>query len=366
MTSPEPVFVLFACCVPVRGARRSLIADLERQTYRFIPNGLFEILTEHRGRTLPEIRAAYDHEADDAIDEYFAFLTAREFGFFTDEPERFPPLDLTFDAPERISNAIVDVDAASDHDFAQLCRELDGLGCKALELRLFAPRPLGEIAAMLAPTRHGRLRSIELLLAHTDEATDEALDALVRDHPRIGAVTVHSAPAAGSREIGRGVPLARLAQAIDSPLCCGQVHPAWFRVNGELFLEAQRHNSCLSRKISVDARGEIRNCPSLPRSYGNLRQATLRQAVDHPGFAALGAIGKDQVEVCRDCEFRYLCTDCRAYRSDPADLRSKPAKCSYDPYTAEWQPPADRPDALPAQSVPTAPGPRPAGFHSEE
>jgi len=40
--------------------------------------------------------------------------------------------------------------------------------------------------------------------------------------------------------------------------------------------------------------------------------------------------------VCKDCEFRYVCTDCRAYRADAEDLYSKRARCSYDPYTATW------------------------------
>jgi len=50
----------------------------------------------------------------------------------------------------------------------------------------------------------------------------------------------------------------------------------------------------------------------------------------------IGSITKDQVAVCRDCEFRYVCTDCRAYTQDADDPYSKPAKCTYDPYTATW------------------------------
>jgi hypothetical protein len=40
--------------------------------------------------------------------------------------------------------------------------------------------------------------------------------------------------------------------------------------------------------------------------------------------------------VCKDCEFRYICTDCRAYLEDPYNEYSKPLKCGYDPYTGEW------------------------------
>ena len=47
-------------------------------------------------------------------------------------------------------------------------------------------------------------------------------------------------------------------------------------------------------------------------------------------------IQKDQIAVCKDCEFRYICTDCRAYKEDPEDDYSKPLKCGYDPYTGVW------------------------------
>lgn len=44
----------------------------------------------------------------------------------------------------------------------------------------------------------------------------------------------------------------------------------------------------------------------------------------------------DQIHICKDCEFRHICTDCRAYIEDPDDIYSKPLKCGYNPYTGEW------------------------------
>ena len=149
MRRPEAVFSLFACCLPVQGARRSLVCDLQRQSFQFIPNGLYEILTEHAGKTAAGIKAAYDHEYDEEIDEYFEFLLGHEFGFWCADPERFPALDLTWEAPERITNAILDVDRRSDHDYAKIFRELDDLGCKALELRCFESVPLPELRRIL-------------------------------------------------------------------------------------------------------------------------------------------------------------------------------------------------------------------------
>jgi SPASM domain peptide maturase of grasp-with-spasm system len=340
MTS-EPVFVLFACCVPVKGARRSALCDLERQSAQPIPNGLYEILTEHAGKTTGEIKEVYGHEYDREIDEYFEFLLAHEFGFFSREPDRFPPLDLTWEAPERITNAILDVDADSDHDYGKIFAELDDLGCKALEVRCFHRAAEAELRAILDAARHGRLRSIDLLVGSSPELTPEALEQLATDYRRVSSIVVHSSPESRRLPPFRtGVTVAYRREVIDSPRCCGQIHPGYFVPNLETFLEAQKHNTCLNRKISIDARGEIRNCPSLPRSFGNARQVSLHSALAQRDFTALWTINKDQIAVCKDCEFRYICTDCRAYLTDASDLYSKPSKCTYDPYTAEWQPPA--------------------------
>jgi len=346
MTS-EPVFVLFACCLPVRGARRSVLCDLQRQSVQPIPNGLYEILTEHAGKSVAAIQDFYGHEYDAEIDEYFAFLLRHELGFFTHDPDRFPAIDLTWEAPERITNAIVDVDEHSDHDYGKIFAELDDLGCKALEVRCFHRGSLAELRAILEASRFGRLRSIDLLVGHAPELDPETLTALANAYRRVSSVIVHSSPE--SRRLPplrTGVTVQYLRERIDSPRCCGQIHPGYFVVDFETFAEGRKHNTCLNRKLSVDARGEIKNCPSMTRSFGNVREVSLHSALAQRDFAALWSINKDQIAICKDCEFRYVCTDCRAYLRDAADLYSKPSKCTYDPYTAEWQPPADSPAGI--------------------
>jgi radical SAM protein with 4Fe4S-binding SPASM domain len=52
-------------------------------------------------------------------------------------------------------------------------------------------------------------------------------------------------------------------------------------------------------------------------------------------FQRFWRISKDHMEICRQCEFRYVCTDCRAYLESDVS-RGKPARCSYDPSTGRW------------------------------
>ncbi len=74
----------------------------------------------------------------------------------------------------------------------------------------------------------------------------------------------------------------------------------------------------------------------MSQSFGNIKDTTLKKALDHKDFKKYWNITKDQIEVCKDCEFRYVCTDCRAYKENPEDDYSKPLKCGYNPYTNIW------------------------------
>ena len=61
------------------------------------------------------------------------------------------------------------------------------------------------------------------------------------------------------------------------------------------------------------------------------------KAVQKKGFTDLWYIKKDDIKKCKDCEYRYMCLDCRIYITDPHDPFSAPAKCNYNPCTNKWQ-----------------------------
>lgn len=120
------------------------------------------------------------------------------------------------------------------------------------------------------------------------------------------------------------------------PFHCGVISKYWFTMSARSFNLSKLHNNCLHGKLSVDKEGNIKNCPSMSDSFGNIRDTTLAEVLEKPGFKKYWDIGKDKIHVCKDCEFRYICTDCRAYVENPEDLLSKPLKCGYNPYTGEW------------------------------
>jgi SPASM domain peptide maturase of grasp-with-spasm system len=332
-----PVFRLFACCLPVRGAVRSTICDLQRGEYHFIPSSLYEILTKHRDATLQELKAIVDPEAHETLEQYFAFLEEKELGIWTSEPESFPELNLNFEVPSVITNAIIDVDQDSSHDWEDLLRQLGDLGCQALQLRVFCELPLDAVDAALEPSMFGPLRSIDVLMKWTPEHEPETLRAFIKKHRRIQSVIVFGAPENRiERYFVDSAMLVFTSQNVASHAHCGQVLPGYFTVGTRFFLESVRFNNCLNGKVSIDARGEIRNCPSMPASFGSAKTTRLHAAVMNETFREFWEVNKDQVDVCRDCEFRYVCPDCRAWVRPSGERFAKPSKCSYDPYTATW------------------------------
>ena len=63
---------LFACCIPVKGYRRSLLCDLQRSKVKLIPNELFDLLDQHQNNTINELLHKYPGYEEN-INEYINF-----------------------------------------------------------------------------------------------------------------------------------------------------------------------------------------------------------------------------------------------------------------------------------------------------
>lgn len=331
---------VFACVIPIRGARRSILYDVQRGDYHFIPNSLFDVIQDLRNRAIGEVMSAYEEEDIKTLNEYIEFLISNEFAFLLDEQEKdlFPDLPETWDTPALIHNAIIDFDPDSNHDLSGLVDQLDELGCRHLELRFFYPTTTEILVSFLEPLNSSRIVSINIKTIYKEGLTENQIRNLARKFFRVFSIEVFNSPYP-DREV-RELEYCRLIFypfAIHDETHCGAVSPAFFSVHPEMFMESKLFNNCLNRKLGIDKYGQIKNCPSLPESFGHCRDTRLIEAISKPGFQDRWKIRKDDISVCRFCEFRYMCTDCRAYTAEPEDSFSKPAKCSYDPFSVSWK-----------------------------
>jgi SPASM domain peptide maturase of grasp-with-spasm system len=328
---------------------RSVICDLTRNELVFFPSAYFELLECLAAEPVSSLLDSLQEEEEkEAVTGLVQFLIEAELAQFVADPSLFPPIEESWDLPAVIQNALIDVDSVY-HDFEAIFSQLDALGCQYVQLRCFSSL-LGpeDLRRVLAAARHTSIKSVEVLLKYDAALPDEVYCRLVEDEPLICSLTVHSAPEeklltvdygcdeVAGRYITKIVPF--VTQVVDGPLHCGLITVKHLNAPSvSNFFETKIFNGCLNRKLSVDALGEIKNCPSLPQSFGNIRDTDLRRVAALADFREKWHIKKDRIATCRDCEFRYVCSDCRAYLEDPSDPFSKPLKCGYNPYTCEWE-----------------------------
>lgn len=326
---------MFSNCILVNGANRSIICDLQRNNFEFIPNDLYSILKEFEGRTVNEIFIA--HVGSEAIIlEYFDFLNKHEYIFFTDKFENYPKIDLSWDSPFKIINAIIDLSSDSNYNLKNIIIQLDELGCMFLEIRVFNYVLPQKIKELILSTSNTRIKGIEIILCNSNVPNLDFIYELINLSGRLLKFTIHSCEKDEITVLNKNIQVIYTKQKVTSSNHCGFIHPSNFIVDLDMFTESQQHNSCLNRKISIDVNGLVKNCPSMINSFGAIDEVKLKDIINDKTFNNVWSINKNQIDICKDCEFRYICTDCRAFIENTDDDYSKPLKCGYNPYTNKW------------------------------
>jgi SPASM domain peptide maturase of grasp-with-spasm system len=348
---------LFSDCVPVKGHAASAIYDLTRGRISTFPSEYYALLESFREHRLGELLDALSADDRPSFLEFLEFLFDNEYACMRNDPGAFPAIPSGWDAPCVIQNAIIDVDARH-HDYGKLVAELDALGCQHLQLRSYSL--LFGVAELVALARlcHGTsIQTLQAILMHDPARSDDDYAAVVTANPIVYSLILHSANddrklvvdrgARGSSAVLSAVEISFSPKKLESHQDCGTITVgALLAPSTPTFTELHHFNGCLNRKVSVDASGQVRNCPAMAKSFGHHGEVALAEVVAQAGFQKAWRARKDEIQVCRDCPYRYACTDCRAFLEDPDAEDSKPLKCGYDPYTDSWTDWRARPQAM--------------------
>ena len=117
------------------------------------------------------------------------------------------------------------------------------------------------------------------------------------------------------------------------------VRPPFFSSRKE-FTEALQFNPCWKGKVAITDDGSVLPCVFGRECVaGNILTQPLSDILSRDdGMKKYWYMIKDRIDVCRDCEFRYGCYDCRplARGWGGGHLTAKTFGCGYDPYTGRW------------------------------
>lgn len=327
-------YLLFSNCIPVRGYTRAIICDLTRNKIDFIPIELYKILKK-KNRKIRNILAKFNAEEKDIIKEYFYFLLKKEYIYMCDKKmlRHFPPLNDTWENPNLITNLIVEY--TSSYDLLEIINKIEELGNFNVQIRFKDEVTYETLLQLFERMEKRRINSIELILPFNKD-NNILINRINNCSSNIVKIIFFNATENKVFDNTR-LHVIYTTQNILAKGHCGFISPDYFKIDIYTYSESKHFNNCLNRKLCINEKGELMNCLNINKSYGNVFSTDIKRLVMSKEFKFFGGIKKDRIEVCKDCEFRYICTDCRASISNKENIFSRPIKCTYNPYIAKWK-----------------------------
>ena len=112
-----------------------------------------------------------------------------------------------------------------------------------------------------------------------------------------------------------------------------------FKTSLNDFLRNHYINTCWYGKIAIQENGNIIPCVFERNiSYGNILDFKLLDILKNKIVTENWFLPLEKIIVCKDCEYRYCCKDCRALGiSTKGNKYDKNPRCKYNPYKGEWE-----------------------------
>jgi len=324
--------ILATNCLVTKGYNRSLLCDLHRFKWWAIPNEVASYILAEDFETLKR-----EHQ------DLYDLLREQDSIIQIPEADRhlFPAFNLDYEIPRQIEQAIIDWDENySTYNILELVKELKSLDCKHIALRFYSIFDQNILELILNEIKGSTIHTIEILMPYSMFCADSSffLD-LYTKNLRLIEIILHSCSNISliPIEFKEQDWLKFTKQKIDDCSACGQVSPLYFGLSVPHHALTKNFNNCLYKKIGIDVIGNIKNCPSSNDVLGIVNKDKLSEIIVNSKYKKIGKITKEQIEVCKDCEFRSICSDCRIYVDNPKDMYSRPAKCEYNPYISKWK-----------------------------
>jgi len=325
----------------VHGINRSILINPNKSKYFLLPKEFAVFLSESIGKKTSD--ATLKMGADDikTINENLSYL--EELGYILlSEFENFVNNSSPhYNSNQQLSNAIVYVSKKLIKFYKGLFKSLHSMSCKAIQLIFVDIHEPSLIVDFIAQELSDNFHSIELTVNFTNKKNVTKLIEQLKKLRFVQNLIILNSEEAYNFQIRRTFSILSIqalkATCYDLHFYCGKFSKNNLILNSSFIDESLKANSCLNKKVAIDLNGNIKNCPSMPTSYGNIKTTDLETALEHKRFKRYWDINKDQIYTCKDCEFRYVCIDCRAYTENPEDEYSKPLKCGYNPYTNIWE-----------------------------
>jgi len=330
-------FSLFSTCIPVRGYKRSIIYDLNRYSFYYVPNDLIEVIKALEKKSLGILEKEYSIKEWKIVGEYIKYLVDLDLGFYLniDDKNSFPQIDLYWDYPEVISNIILQYSLLLKKYIKIVLQNIDKLNCSSLEIRIQNTICYSELVCFLDIFNNSIIQTIDIIL-YKDTLSKIQLEKISKNN-RLRKIIILSST---RNYLSGKIHFIKTGTSSQKKISISKRE--FFTVNINFFSESQEYNTYFNRKLYINAEGNIYNSPETINTYGNIfdNRTNILNLVSSTAYQKLWRIPKTKIEPCNICEYRFMCLDNRI----PL-LKSKPKgeimyffteECEYNPISMKW------------------------------
>jgi|SRR5690554_1406822 len=324
---------LYSSCHLIKGYLNCSILDAQKGDIYIIDKKMYYYFIEGS----IDIENSLIEKED--LEFYKSFLIDNQLGFLSATKIPIDKTNYDWDFPAYVSNAIVEYDLSDISLEKQIIEQLNEVLCPHIEVRVLGDVTQTRFNEFSQVILKSKITSVDMFVDKKNFFQFDLSfykEKFFSANPKINRLVFFNSDFDDLISIGEKKVIIFTKQKFNNNLC-GNISPKFFAKNIYVFSESQRFNTCLNRKVSIDRFGNIKNCLSFSNNFGNIKEEKIKDVIVNPEFTKYWYIKKDDITVCKDCEFRHVCTDCRAFIENPNDILSKPLKCGYNPYDGTWE-----------------------------
>ena len=332
-------FHLFANCIPVKGKLRSIIYDLQRNEFEYIPNSLYEILMKYKDCSFQDLVDEIDpidqEEQMNILISYFEFLYDNEFIFFSRLGSVFfPDYNIDLPKPYNVSCLVIDINSIDLKRLEKIKNEVISTKTECLVFR-FQVTQEHILEAVSNYFNDVPLRTIQIFIDSKSAISDTFIGAMIEHNKRISLILKYNAEASSVKQVKNATMVMTEKNIMSAYTKINTI--ADFDVNPDLFVESHHFNNFFNKRVYIDSDGTIFRHEQDDMAFGNVMEVSINDVIDNGKFKEFWNIRKDDMEACYECEYRYMCVDNRKplHRNESGRWILE-GHCNYNAETAKW------------------------------
>lgn len=321
---------LHTLCIPVSGYCRSAIYNLLNGSYCLVPNTLYDLLSD-----CPDIDSWYSIVGTDdhfIVDEYTAYLKKNGCLLNCDSFDfnKFENLSLDYSNSSIVSSINITLSEECKKYSSELIHFLKETYVENISI-IIEKSNLKQLERFLLELNDTYICNIEIFLNNCEFEND--LKSLFLINHSVSKFVFFNSDYDSSSFLddSRKIQIIHSVSPSISFLSIEKI----FIVNMLFFIESVSRNAYYNKKLFIDEKCNLLNSyKSSPILH--IKDFQVNNFLKVKSIDKYWRINKDLIDICMDCEFRYMCYDPRLPEEKSKNKWTYNSNCHYNPYISKW------------------------------